>query len=318
MAYSGGARRLTTAKHVHWFGRNETHGIDIDTCDKGTCMTDEQAVLDKQRRLAERFSMAGKRALVTGGSLSIGREIAMAFAEAGASIAIHYARAADAAFGRPTAAAEARAAVAAMGGTAITIEADFTQAGEAARCVEEARHALGGVDVLVVCASIQYRTPFEEVTTEQIERQVQVNFRATLELLQAVVPNMRKRGFGRILTIGSVNQTAPESVLSVYAALKSAQHNLAINLAREYAPYGVTINNLSPGLIATERNRFRRQDAAAWARIEAGCSPMQRAGRPSEMAGAALLLCSEAGSYITGADLQATGGRHLAWQPPVT
>jgi len=124
---------------------------------------------------------------------------------------------------------------------------------------------------------------------------------------------MRRRRFGRILTIGSVNQTAPESVLSVYAALKSAQHNLAINLAREYAPHGITINNLSPGLIATERNKWRREDAAAWKAIEAGCSPKKRAGKPSEMAGAALLLCSDAGSYITGADLQATGGRHLGF-----
>ena len=124
---------------------------------------------------------------------------------------------------------------------------------------------------------------------------------------------MRKGGFGRVLTIGSVNQTAPESVLSVYAALKSAQHNLAINLAREYAPCGVTINNLSPGLIATERNKWRREDAAAWQAIETASCPMRRAGRPAEMAGAALLLCSEAGSFITGADLQATGGRHLGW-----
>jgi NAD(P)-dependent dehydrogenase (short-subunit alcohol dehydrogenase family) len=130
-----------------------------------------------------------------------------------------------------------------------------------------------------------------------------------LELLQAVLPEMRQRGFGRILTLASVNQTSPEGLLSVYAALKSAQYNLSINLAREYAPYGITVNNLSPGLIATERNKFRRQDAAAWAQIEAGCCPMQRAGRASEMAAAALLLCSDAGSYITGADLQATGGR---------
>jgi NAD(P)-dependent dehydrogenase (short-subunit alcohol dehydrogenase family) len=179
--------------------------------------------------------------------------------------------------------------------------------------VEEAQRRLGGLDVIVVCASIQYRTPFEEVTEEQIERQIQVNFRATIELLQAALPEMRRRRFGRILTIGSVNQTAPESVLSVYAALKSAQHNLAINLAREYAPHGITINNLSPGLIATERNKWRREDAAAWKAIEAGCSPMKRAGKPSEMAGAALLLCSDAGSYITGADLQATGGRHLGF-----
>ncbi|HXE70149.1 MAG TPA: SDR family oxidoreductase [Hyphomicrobiaceae bacterium] len=277
-------------------------------------MTEQPAVSDNHRRLAERFSMAGRRALVTGGSLSIGREIVGVFAEAGANIAIHHAREADLAFGHPGAAEETLAAVEALGAKAVRIEADFAHAGEATRCVQDARAALGGLDVLVVCASIQYRTAFEQVTAAQIERQLQINFRATLELLQAALPDMRKRGFGRILTIGSVNQTAPEGVLSIYAALKSAQHNLAINLAREYAPYGITINNLSPGLIGTERNKYRRQDPAAWAKIEANCCPMQRAGHPSEMAGAALLLCSQAGSYITGADLQATGGRHLAWQ----
>ena len=273
----------------------------------------DDTTIDNARRIAARFSMAGRKALVTGGSVSIGREIVLAFAEAGADVAVHYARAADAAFGLPSAAEETVAAVAARGRKAVAVDADFAQPGEARRCAEKARRALGGLDVLVVCASIQYRTPFEEVTDDQIERQIQINFRATIELLQAVLPDMRKAGFGRVLTIGSINQTAPESVLSVYAALKSAQHNLAINLAREYAPYGITINNLSPGLVATERNKWRREDAAAWQAIETASSPMHRAGQPSEMAGPALLLCSEAGSFITGADLQVTGGRHLSW-----
>lgn len=281
-------------------------------------MASDDQELTNNRDLSARFSMAGRKALVTGGSVSIGREIALAFAEAGADVAVQYARAADIAFGRPSAAEETVAAIVGRSRTSAAVEADFNVPGEATRCVADARRFLGGLDVLVVCASIQYRTPFEEMTTEQIERQLQVNFKATIELLQAVLPDMRHRGFGRILTIGSVNQIAPESVLSVYAALKSAQHNLAFNLAREYAPFGITINNLSPGLIATERNKWRREDAAAWEAIATTCSPMRRAGGPSEMAGAALLFCSEAGSYITGADLQATGGRHLAWQAPAT
>ncbi|OJU04209.1 MAG: hypothetical protein BGN87_21705 [Rhizobiales bacterium 65-79] len=276
-------------------------------------MTIDEQAIENNRRVAERFSMRGRKALVTGGSVSIGREIALAFADAGADVAIQHARAADIAFGRTSAAEETVAAIAARGRVGFAVEADFAQPHEATRSVEEARRSLGGLDVLVICASIQYRTPFEQVTEEQTERQIQVNFRATIELLQAALPEMRRRRFGRILTIGSVNQTAPESVLSVYAALKSAQHNLVINLAREYAPHGVTFNNLSPGLIATERNKWRRNDPAEWKAIETGCSPMRRAGKPSEMAGAALLLCSDAGSYITGADLQATGGRHLGF-----
>jgi NAD(P)-dependent dehydrogenase (short-subunit alcohol dehydrogenase family) len=261
------------------------------------------------QRVAARFSMAGRRALVTGGSVSIGRSIALAFADAGADVAIHHAASADAAFGKPDAAQELADIIRERGRRATIIEADFAIAGEARRVVEAA--ATAGVDVLVVCASIQYRVPFDAVTPEQIERQVAINFKATVELLHAALPGMKAQGWGRVLTIGSVNQTTPEPELSICAALKSAQHNLAINLARQYAPFGVTVNNLSPGLIATERNRWRREDAHAWAQIERDSSPMRRAGTPDEMAGAALLLCSEAGSFITGADLQATGGRHL-------
>jgi glucose 1-dehydrogenase len=274
-------------------------------------MNDQRS--ENEQRIAARFSMVGRKALVTGGSLSIGREIALAFAEAGADVAIHFSRAADMAFGRPNASEETVADLKARGASAVTIEADFKRKTEASRTVAEARETLGGLDVLVVCASILWRVPFEEITDEQIESQIQVNFRATLELLRTALPPMKQNGFGRILTIGSINQTAPESVLSVYAALKSAQYNLAINLARESAHCGVTVNNLSPGLIATERNRWRRQDEEAWRAIEQASCPMRRAGKPPEVASAALLLCSEAGSFITGADLQVTGGRHLAW-----
>jgi glucose 1-dehydrogenase len=267
---------------------------------------------EQASRLAKRFSMSGRRALVTGGSVSIGRAIALAFADAGADVAIHYDQAADTAFGKPDAAETTAGEIRERGVRCATVEGDFAIAGEARRTVEAAAETLGGVDVLVVCASIQYRTPFEAVTSEQIARQVQINFTATIELLQAALPPMRQRGWGRVVTIGSINQTTPEAELAVYAALKCAQHNLSINLARQYAPFGVTVNNLSPGLIATERNRWRRADADAWATIERGSSPMGRAGTPDEIAGAALLLCSDAGSFIAGADLQVTGGRHLS------
>jgi NAD(P)-dependent dehydrogenase (short-subunit alcohol dehydrogenase family) len=274
-------------------------------------MADSAIELEKAKSIAARFSMAGRRALVTGGSVSIGREIVRVFADAGADVAIHYAPEADIAFGQPDAAEQAVREVTERGGRGVAIAADFARPGEASRCVTAAQDALGGLDVLVVCASIQYRTPFLELPADQIERQIQINFRATIELLQAALPGMKERGWGRVLTIGSINETRPEPDLAVYAALKSAQHNLAINLARDYAAHGVTVNNLSPGLVVTERNRWRREDAAKWAEIQRLSAPMQRAGLPAEMAGAALLLCSEAGSFITGADLQATGGRHL-------
>lgn len=261
--------------------------------------------------LARRFSMAGRRALVTGGSLGIGRAVARAFAEAGADLAIHHARAVDHAYGQPDAAEALARELAAPGRRVVLIEADFERQGEAGRAATEAAEALGGIDVLVSCAAVQHRVAFAAVTPEQIARQVRINFEAAVELLQAVLPMMQERGWGRVLTIGSVNQIRPEPELAIYAALKSAQANLVGNLARQYAPFGVTINNLAPGLIATDRNRWRRDDVNAWKTIEEAANPMGRAGVPEEMAGAALLLCSDAGSFITGADLQATGGGHL-------
>ena len=261
--------------------------------------------------IMERFSLEGRRALVTGGSLSIGRAIALGFAEAGAAVAIQHSEAADAAFGRAGAAARTLDDLRLHGVAAHAIESDFRRAGAGTRTVEAAIAALGGVDILVVAASIQYREPFEAMTPDHIADQIAINFTASVELLQAALPPMRTRGWGRALTIGSINQVRPEPQLAVYAALKSAQHNLSINLARQYAPYGVLVNNLAPGLVATERNRWRRENAADWQRIQAAISPMARAGEPDEMVGAALLLCSDAGSYIAGADLMITGAGHL-------
>ncbi len=268
-------------------------------------MTDDGA-----GRIARRFSIAGRRALVTGGSVSIGRAIALVLAEAGADVAIHYSGAADRAFGLTDAALETTAEIRAHGRQAAAIEADFEQKGEARRAVAAAEQALGGVDVLVICASIQQRRPFTQITRAELDRQVRINFSATVEMLQAALPPMKQRGWGRVLTIGSINQLRPDPQLAVYAALKSAQHNLCINLARDYAPFGVTVNNLSPGLVATERNRWR-QVQEDWQAVQQRSNPMARAAMPDEMAGAALLLCSDAGSFITGADLLADGGAHL-------
>lgn len=258
------------------------------------------------------FRMDGRRALITGASLSIGRSLALGFAEQGAAIALHYSSAADAAFGLPQAAGEALDAVKMHGAKACLVEADLAEPGAGRSTVAKAIEGLGGVDILVICASIQSRTPFLEIVDTDIERQFRINFRATVELLQAALPPMKARGWGRVLTIGSVNQVRPDPDLAIYAALKSAQYNLCINLAKQYAAFNVMINNLSPGLVATERNRWRRQDEAAWRQIQAKTAgAIGRAAQPDEMVGAAILMCSEAASYIAGVDLMVTGGAHL-------
>jgi NAD(P)-dependent dehydrogenase (short-subunit alcohol dehydrogenase family) len=258
------------------------------------------------------FSMAGRRALVTGASMSIGRSIALGFADHGASVAVHYSAAADAKAGLPDAARATLEDVRDRGVDGCLVEADLGVEGGGRRAFELASAGLGAIDVLVVCASIQFRTPFLQVTSDEIDRQFAINFRATVDLLQAALTPMKERNWGRVLTIGSINQLRPAPDLAIYAALKSAQHNLCVNLARQYAPFNVMINNLSPGLVATERNRWRRKDAEEWRRIQgSAAAPMGRAAEPEEMVGAAVLLCSEAASYVAGVDLMVTGGAHL-------
>jgi NAD(P)-dependent dehydrogenase (short-subunit alcohol dehydrogenase family) len=189
--------------------------------------------------MESRFSMEGRTALITGGSLSIGRALALAFAEHGADVAIHHATAADAAYGFPDAAIETAQECSGRGARTATIDEDLAVCpAPVRRVVERAIAKLGQVDILVVGASIQYRGDFETITPEQVERQVAINFQATIDLLQAALPPMRERGWGRVLTIGSINQVRPEPGLAVYAALKDAQKNLCMNLARQYAAHG--------------------------------------------------------------------------------
>lgn len=257
------------------------------------------------------FDLHGRQALVTGGSIGIGRAVALALAAAGADVAIQFEPHADAAVERRGAAEETTSAIRALGRAALAIPADFATPGAARTCFECACSKSRAIDILVLCASVQSRMVFGAITPEAIDRHVAVNLTANIELLQAALPGMEAAGWGRVLSIGSVNQVRPDPELAVYAALKAAQHNLILNLAHAYAPYGVTLNTLSPGLIETDRNRERRNDADAWRKIVAAANPMARAGLPEDIAGAALLLCSPAGAFITGIDLPVAGGAQL-------
>lgn len=263
--------------------------------------------------MRNRFDLKTRKALVTGASMSIGRAIALGLAENGADVGIHYAAKVDQELGQPDAAEQVAREARNLGVDAVTVEGDLALAGAGKRVIGQAIETMGRIDILVVCASIQYNVPFLETTDEQFERQVAINFKSSYDMLQAALPPMGERGWGRVLTVGSINQYQPRPILATYAALKSAQFNLSQNLAAQYAHRGVSVNNIAPGLIQTERNRWRRDNMADWNKTAAACCPMGRAGQPEDMVGAALLLCSDAGAYITGAELLITGGMHLAW-----
>ena len=263
--------------------------------------------------MKDRFDVSGRTALLTGASRGIGRAIALALAEHGADVAINHISAFDAEVGFPDAAQALVDEARSHGVRGFAIEGDLSVEGAAAELHDRAVAALGRIDILVLNANIQIARDFAEVTADEIDLQCRMNYRVPIELLQRALPPMAERGWGRVLAVGSVQQANPTIELAVYAGLKSAQYNLVMNLSRQYVKTGVTINNLAPGLIDTDRNRFLRGSEDDWRATIERTSPMGRAGLPDDLAGAALLLCSDAGSFITGTNINVTGGGDLPW-----
>jgi NAD(P)-dependent dehydrogenase (short-subunit alcohol dehydrogenase family) len=251
------------------------------------------------------FRLDGRTALVTGARREIGRAIALALAAQGARVAIHHAGGEDEARD----AEEVRTRIVAGGGEAQVFAADFAADGAAEELGAAALRAFGGIDILVMNASIEILEDWQTIPRAHFDRQIQVNLWATLALLQALAPGMLARGWGRIVTVGSIQQQQPHPRMLVYAGTKAAQHNWAVNLARQFGGRGVTVNNLSPGVIATARNRVQlaADGGALLARV-----PVGRTGTPQDLVGAALLLCSDAGAYIHGADILVDGGRAVS------
>lgn len=247
------------------------------------------------------FNLKGKRALVTGSTQGIGFAIAKCLAAQGAEVIIHGATSIE----KCRAAAEKISAELGIAMPALIV-ADLSKPDGA----ENLYNAVGDVDILILNASIQYRKKWIEITPEEMETQLQTNFKSSLRLIQLMEPHMEKNAWGRIVTVGSVQQYKPHRDMAVYASSKAAQMNLVTNLAKQLAPLGITINNLSPGVIATPRNDAALADPDYSKLVLAGI-PAGYAGTAEDCAGAALLLSSDEGRYITGVDLVVDGGMKL-------
>jgi NAD(P)-dependent dehydrogenase (short-subunit alcohol dehydrogenase family) len=245
----------------------------------------------------ELFSLARRRALVTGGSRGIGRSIALALAAHGARVTVQHHGDAGIVNG-----------LLEDLGPGEAWEADFRDPEAVERMAGRASTA--AFDILVLGAAIQERRDLGEVDHALFQRHVEANFWSALRLVQAVLPGMRERRWGRILAIGSVQQVRPNPNLLTYAGLKSALSTTMRSLAKAHAHEGVSFNTLAPGLIDTDRTADLKRDPDLYRRIVDGI-PAGRAGDPGDCVGAALLLCSPAGRYITGIDLLVDGGMHL-------
>ena len=235
------------------------------------------------------------RVLVTGSTQGIGKALAEAFVENGDEVIVHCSKDKEKAE-RVRKEIEANQSVV----------CDLSNMDE----VNELYTKTGAVDCLILNASVQYKELWQDITDETFDKQFDVNVKSTLKLMQAYCPKMKEKGFGRIVTIGSVNQYRQHPELSVYSATKCAVMKLVEVIAKQVAPFGVTVNNVAPGAIATPRNESVYNDEEKRKAVEA-CIPMGRFGTPEDCVGAVLMLCGEQGAYITGTDIVIDGGMRL-------
>jgi NAD(P)-dependent dehydrogenase (short-subunit alcohol dehydrogenase family) len=163
------------------------------------------------------FNLTGKRALVTGSTQGIGYEIAKVLRTHGAEVYIHCSK------------DEAKAqAVAAEIGSGLWVTGDLGDS----ECVKRIYEKTGELDIVVANASVQFRTPWNEIPVEEVDRQINVNLRSTLELMQSYIPAMQAKKWGRFLAVGSVQQYRPHMHMAVYAASKCAIQSLVHNVAK--------------------------------------------------------------------------------------
>lgn len=244
------------------------------------------------------FSLAGKRALVTGSSRGIGFGIATALAGAGAEILIN---------GRDQAAlGEAAVKLAESGATVKALAFDVTSEESVEDAIAHTENEIGPIDILVNNAGMQHRAPLETWELAKFEQVMATNLTSAFLVSRAVVKGMIARKSGRIINICSILSNFARSSVAPYSASKAAIANLTRGMAVDWAKYNINVNGIAPGYIATELNEalLANPDFNAWVEKR---TPMGRWGQPAELGGAAVFLASDAATFVNGHILYVDG-----------
>jgi glucose 1-dehydrogenase len=248
--------------------------------------------------------LEGKNALVTGGDQGIGQAIALRLAEEGANVVISYRKNHDGAD-------ETRKRIEALGRHAAAIQADVGIIADAQRIVTDAVAALGSIEILVNNAGIEKNAGFLDVTEQDYRAVIDVNLTGPFFATQAFARHRRDRkAGGKVINISSVHEELPFPHFTAYCASKGGLKMMMRNLSIELAPLGITINNVAPGAIETPINAKLLNDPKLLNPLLANI-PLNRLGKPGDVAGVVAFLASADADYITGSTIVIDGG--LLW-----
>jgi len=246
--------------------------------------------------------MTSRVALVTGGTGGIGTAICKRLADQGHRVATNY---------RNEEKARAwQQRMQADGYDFPIFPGDVASPEQASALIGAVEAALGPVEVLVNNAGITRDTTFHRMTAEQWHEVINTNLNSVFNVTRPVIEGMRKRGWGRVIQISSINGLKGQYGQANYAAAKAGMHGFTISLARENAAYGITVNTVSPGYVATDMVMAVPEEVRA--KIVADI-PTGRLGKPEEIAYAVAFLVAEEAAWITGSNLDINGGHHMGW-----
>ncbi|HVA00027.1 MAG TPA: glucose 1-dehydrogenase [Terriglobia bacterium] len=246
-----------------------------------------------------KLSLEGKRALVFGGTSGLGKAIAIGLAEAGADVVPVSRRAEEV---RKTA-----EEINALGKRTFEIMADVTVREQIQAVIDKMIHEMGRIDILVNSAGTTLRVPSFEATEDQWDRVLDINLKGTWNCCQMVGRVMREQKYGRIINIASLLSFLSGHEVTAYAASKGGVAQITRCLAAEWAKYNIAVNAIAPGVFETPLNKELINRPARKTSILSH-TPMKRFGQLEEIQGAAILLASDAASFITGAIIPVDGG----------